>query len=287
MSAIDELRIQIEHLDKLPPLPMVAKEILELQGQTQPNISKLAKAIELDPSLSAQVIRYASSSLYGYRGHIDSADTAIARVLGYDVVFNLALGLAVSKPFDIPRQGPLGLEAYWSHAVYSAILCQKLATALPATQRPPLGLAYLAGLLHNIGLLVLGQLFPGDYALLNSFISANPEKNLIETEEEVFGENHQRIGAWLLHKWQLPEELVVACCTHHDADYRGVHQTYSRLTHLSDCLLHQGDTDAGKLNVSPKVLSDLDLDAATVEKIAAEVRLKAKDLEKTILQFVA
>src|SRR5690606_23270226 len=124
--------------------------------------------------------RYARSPLFGYRGRVDSVADAVARVLGYDLVLDLALGLAALKPFSIPADGPLGLDAFWQQATLSAALARRLVRLLPAARRPAAGTLYLCGLLHNFGYLVLGQLFQPEYYLLNRMVAANPEAPVTE-----------------------------------------------------------------------------------------------------------
>ena len=154
-----DIKLRISRLKRLPPMPEMARRIVQLNSQPNSSVKDLVSVVELDPSLTMQVMRYASSPFFGYRGKVDSVHTAISRVLGYNMVMNLALGVTAAKSFKIPKNVPLGLDAFWRHAVYSAALVQALSTALPADIRPPAGLAYLAGLLHNFGHLLLGHLF--------------------------------------------------------------------------------------------------------------------------------
>jgi HD-like signal output (HDOD) protein len=125
---------RIEQVYELPPMPELGTRILELRSNPNASAQQLANIVQLDPSLAAQVIRYASSPYYGYRGRITNVQEAISRVLGYDMVFNLALGLAVGRSFRIPDEGPLGLTRFWEHAVCSAILVQKIGTMSDRTQ---------------------------------------------------------------------------------------------------------------------------------------------------------
>lgn len=107
-----DIKSRIEALEQLPAMPGVARQIIQLRATPNAGVDALSKIVENDPSLAAQVLRYARSPLYAYRGKIDSVHTAIARVLGYDMVLNLALGIATAKPFKVPRKGPLGLDAF-------------------------------------------------------------------------------------------------------------------------------------------------------------------------------
>lgn len=155
-NAIDrftQLRIKqrlSETLD-LPPLPEIANRIIELRTNPNSSPSDLAKAVELDPGLAAQVLNWARSPFYGVQGEINTIEEAVVRVLGFDLVLNLALGLALGRTLSLPKDGPHGYTPYWQQSIISAALCHELIKAMPAKQRPDLGLSYLCGLLQSFG----------------------------------------------------------------------------------------------------------------------------------------
>jgi len=206
--------------------------------------------------LAAQVIRYARSPFFSYQGKIDSIQHAISRVLGFEMVMNLALGIATARPFKMPVIGSLGLNAFWRHAVYSATLVQALSRELPAASRPPAGLAYLAGLLHNFGFLLLGHLFKREYCILSNLVNDNPDVPLLELEHSALGIEHGELGALLLEQWNLPEEIIVAVREHHREDYNGPHAVYPQLVMLADHMLKDLDMGDASTNELPPQLLD-------------------------------
>lgn len=233
----ERIRARIEATDDLPAMPKVAHELLQLTVNPYANASDLGAIVEQDPSLAAQLLRYANSPLYGYRGQVDSIRDVIARVLGYDLVMDIALGISVGRSFRNPSEGPLGLDAYWRHAVYCASLTQRLAERMPSAHRPRPGLAYLAGLLHNFGILLLGHLFPEDFRLLNEGLAREPGRPLLSLEDELIGVSHVELGAWLMQSWNMPDELVSAIGNHHDEEYAGSYAIYPNLVLLANRLL--------------------------------------------------
>jgi HD-like signal output (HDOD) protein/prolyl-tRNA editing enzyme YbaK/EbsC (Cys-tRNA(Pro) deacylase) len=236
----------IEEFHELPALPATAAQILKLAADPRANAKQLANIIEQDPGLSAQVLRYANSSLYGYAGKIKNLQTAIARVLGFEFVLNMALGFSIGKSLRVPQDGPFGLDAFWKHSVYAGRLVEELAGKLPGKQSIPRGTAYLAGLLQNLGRLVLGHTFQPEFFILNRFAQANPDMPTCELERHVLGVTHDQIGAWLMEAWGLPRELVVAVRHHHDESYWDQHCTYSQLVLVANraLALHGlGETD--------------------------------------------
>jgi HD-like signal output (HDOD) protein len=286
--AVAQIKEQLENLHNLPSMPEVAHRVLELRASPDPNIHALAQVIELDPSLAAQVIRYARSSLYGYRGKVDSAEAAIARVLGYDLVMNLALGLATAKPFKISRDGQLGSHAFWSRAVHNAVLSQTLSHCLPKGAGNIAGIAYLAGLLHEFGLLVMGHLYPDVYARLNNEITDNPDRDLLSLEEQLFGMTHCEVGARVLRHWALPDEIVVANLKHCDIDYDGPHHTVSQLVLLSAAMLNADPEQQNSGLVLPEqTLDRLELQKNEVLMISSQVLANLSDMDALISKLAA
>lgn len=281
------IREQIEQLKDLPPLPEVARKILYLRSSPQQDASALAAVIELDPSLSAQVLRYARSSLYSYKGRLDSTEDAISRVLGYELVLNLALALATSQPFRIPRDGPLGHNRYWSLAVQSAVVAQTLAYRVPA----PLGcrpsVAYLAGLLHNFGLLVLGHLFPEQYARLNRILEEAPESDMEFVEVQFFGMTHGEAGARALRFWNLPDELVVTALKCHDSQYRGLFETFPHVVGLAKHLLREQPENQVITTLPGLSMTVLGLDTDTVATVASKVAMATNAIDSMLNRVAA
>ncbi len=258
------IKEQLEKVYRLPPMPAMAYKIIEMVNDPAVTAKQIASVVELDPSVSAQIIRYSASPYYGYQGQIDSIQTAITRVLGFDLVCNLALGIASSQAFTIPKDGPLGMRMFWRHSLYSAILSQTIAKKLKGRFDVNPEKAYLCGLLHNIGVLLIGHLFPPEFKMLNKMVTKQPETPLHELEKRVIAMGqaqtviamgHDKIGAWLLGRWQIPEEVVTCCAEHNNAQYQGDHDIYVRILQASNYLLaHEGIGDMGAVaddQVSP------------------------------------
>jgi len=263
------IKRRVEEFHDLPALPNAALAILDIASNPRANAADLAQVIEQDAPLAARIMRYANSSLYGYPGKIKDLKGAIARVLGFDFVLNLALGITVGKSLRVPADGPLGLDAFWRHSVHSAALVERLSQLMPADKRPSRGTAYLAGLLHNMGTLLLGHAFQAEFFLLNRYLDANPGVPVETIEKYVLGVGHDQIGAWLLAAWGLPEELVTAARHHHDEHYWGDHAVYSQLVLIADRLLARWGLGAATEIELPRFsLEMLGLDAAKVISVS-------------------
>lgn len=293
----DDKRKKLERLYKLPAMPQMASELILLKNNSNANAHHLAALIEKDPSLTAQIIRYSKSAFFNYKGDINSVSEAISRVIGFDSVINIALGLAVGKKLKNPPDGPLGLNQFWRHAVYSATLAQTLSKLMPKNNRPKQDLAYLSGLLHNFGFLLLGHLFQPEFFLLNRLYASNLSGSITCIEKHALGMGagqnainmgHSELGAWLLEKWLLPEEVVTVAREHHNERYDGEHANYTSLMMLVDNALGLhglGDNQGEALD--ERLCSQLKLSPETVHQELKKLIANSEHLDMTIQQFAA
>ena len=296
-KSIEEIRRQVESVYELPMIPDMASRILQLSADPAASVKDVVEVVEMDPSLAAQVIRYARSPFFGYQGNIDTIHEAIARVLGFDLVMNIALGISSGKVFNIPDDGPLGTKAFWRHAVYTAALTQALGKAMPRQMRPKAGTAYLTGLLHNIGFMLLGHLFRPEFMVLNKLAAARPNTSIAELEKRILGMGHAKhvvnmghcqLGDWLMQSWKMPREVIVTVREHHNEDYKGEHCVYSRLTMVANRMLKRhGIGDARSEEVPEHILKSLYLSEELVERIFEQIMDGGEALDVMAQQIAA
>jgi len=236
-STRDSMRKKVQQVSELPAMPGLAAELIRIRNNPYAHASELAAVIEQDPSLSAQLLRYATSPLYAYQGKLHSVEQAIVRVLGMDFVLDIAFGLSLGRAFNNPKEGPLGLNSFWKHSVYCAALTQNLCNAIEFTRRPPAGMGYLSGLLHNFGILLLGHLFPAQFDRLNRAVEENPGRSILELERETIGVSHTELGLWLMDAWDMPKEVIQAVTEHHNPEHEGDFSTYANLVYIANALL--------------------------------------------------
>ncbi len=232
------LRADIETITELPVMPWTVQQILSLRDNASATVGDILSIVEHDPSLAAQVVYWARSPLHGYPGTVDSLRTAIEQVLGLENTLNLLLGSSMSRAFQIPADGPIGLQAFWRHSVHCASLTAELAKLVPEPTSVKSGLAYLSGLLHDFGYLVLGHVFPSRFFLFNRFLAVNRHLPRDVVERHVLGTEHWHIGAWLMQAWSMPEEVIAAVRWHHHEDCTQPHAEYSNLVLIANRLLH-------------------------------------------------
>lgn len=266
------IRQRLEETIELPPLPETAQRIIKLRADPNADISDLTNIVEIDPSLSAQVVSWAASPYYSAPGKIKSVHDAIVRVLGFDMMLNLALGLALGKTLSMNALSKQDISDYWRNSVYVAAAVEGLVTSISREHRPSFGMAYLSGLLNNFGNLILAEIFPPYFDLLKRARSANPHLPSDRVESHLLGVSGNQIAGWLLESWSLPEEVVEALRFQNDTAYDGESVAYAKLIYVAKQLLaNKGFGDILPADIPASVFESLHLDKdmalATIDNI--------------------
>lgn len=260
---------QLKNITHLPSMPTIASNLLALRGNPDGTVDDMVRILSHDPALTAQVLRYANSALFGYSGQIANLHDAIFRVLGYETVLYMSFGAALGRAFKLPQTGRLSMSAFWQQATHRAALCQQLALRMPAHTRPTSSIAYITGLLHNIGIVLMGNLFQAEFDWLNKMLSSRPEQSLITTEQNLFGCTHSTIGKFVMEQWNMPSEITHVVGEHHTADYNGEQATYVWLAQLAGQALQ------------PHGLSDSDDDTIS-EQLCRQLGLNQQDVSSAL-----
>ncbi|TVZ42085.1 HD-like signal output (HDOD) protein [Alteromonadaceae bacterium 2753L.S.0a.02] len=271
------IKQRLDETLELPPLPETAQRIIKLRADPNADISDLANIVEIDPSLAAQVVSWAASPYYSAPGKIKSVHDAIVRVLGFDMVLNLALGLALGKTMSMHTLSPLQISKYWRNSVYTAAAVEGLVTSIERPYRPGFGMAYLSGLLNNFGYLILAEVFPPYFEGIERLARANTHIPSATIELHQLGLTGNQIAAWLMDNWNMPEEVVMALRYQNNPRYDGEHAIYAKLIHLAQQMLANAGFGTRLARPIPDQLyRDLHIDADTA-RITIENILEAGD----------
>ncbi|MBM3746051.1 MAG: HDOD domain-containing protein [Acidobacteria bacterium] len=201
-------------LVKIPAFPPIALRLLHLLSNDSVAISEIIEPLRADPAFSAEILRRANSSLFGFSSQISSLQHALV-VLGLRRVralsMTVATGIYLKQALQIEE-----LRRCWRHTLAGALLTEEVARACLMH----VDLAYTAGLLHDVGRLGLLVAHPEEYTLFirNAGVKASgPEAfDLLDFEKETFGIDHCEAGNWLAGQWALPQEFAVVTGRHHD-----------------------------------------------------------------------
>ena len=178
----------------LPSMPQVLVQLIDCCHNPEVPLQEIGRIVDKDAAISAKVLQLVNSVFIGSRTAIRSIEQAVIH-LGMDTVRNLAISISVQQVFRrVETNGLLSIDRFWYHSYYNALLSRNIAVAIGD---PNPSEAYLAGLLHDIGKLLLWMAFPGSYApLLLKGIRCHNAR-LAFLEEEKLHVNHCQAGAWL------------------------------------------------------------------------------------------
>ncbi len=207
--AVDMIERVLEARGGIPPIPVVACEVLKLAGSEDARLSDIARLIASDPGLATQVLRACNSAYYGIPQPVRSISGAVA-LLGFKTVRNLVVLHSLPRG----RAGTPGFAetTIWTHSAAAALTARLLANHGGEVDPEE---AMLAGLIHDMGRLVLNLLMPDHYAPVMHAIY-NREGTSIELERRALGTDHAAVGEIVLRHWRFPEDLVQSVARHHD-----------------------------------------------------------------------
>lgn len=226
----EELDAAIENVH---PIPQVALKIIRMFQVQLHNISDVAQEIRQDQIISAKVIRLCNSAMFGLRKNIQSIDRA-AVLLGERQLLKLVLSASLENSFPKNGQGySLCKGGLFKHALGTAKVSEVLARH---TGKVPPDLAYTAGLLHDIGKVVLDQyiapISPLFYRKMQSGISDS-----VDAENSIFDTDHTDVGARLGSAWSLPDDLIDTISHHHHPERSGTDIPLTHLVYVADLIM--------------------------------------------------
>lgn len=259
----------IRQIGTLPSLPAVVLDLIQSLNDDNVDGHVLARKIASDQALVAKMLRVANSSFYGLRGKVTSIQDVIV-VLGLRSVRTLAMAAAVTGSFA-NRHAVRGFDfsGFWRHSMGAALCAKALARRLKLSEEN----AFTAGLLHDIGRLVLASCFPDHLAAVLAYQRAH-DCLLLQAELEVIGIDHAAIGEALAAQWNFPPLIQEAVARHHrlEAD---VHTSLTGIVHLANGIAHAlqfgGDESSLVPPLSGAVWDSLGLGEEDYQAIFSEV----------------
>jgi putative nucleotidyltransferase with HDIG domain len=238
----------VRNLEDLPSLPVVVMELLTSIDQEDVDISVLAKKVSHDSALTAKTLRLANSSLYGLQVKVTTIQQAIT-FLGFQTTRNLITAAAVTGCFAEGQCLGFDDKAFWRHSIASAACCKVIARRLRFNQ----DYAFTAGLLHDIGRLVLVSTFPKEYEAAMAYRSLH-DSYVLDAEREVIGVDHVQAGMALAEHWNFSDTMKLAIAHHHDPDEPGAGLLAS-IVHVANAIVHALDLAGEEDDLAPTVSS--------------------------------
>lgn len=196
----------LQTIKELPPLPLVVQKLLIVMEDDNSSADDISQVLNSDQAMTSKVLKLVNSSFYGLSGKVTTVPRAIV-ILGVAAMRNLALGLGVTRVLAKSGTGELQ-DKFWDHSIAAAAACEVLARH---TKKVVPEEAFVAGLLHDIGHLVLLMAVPDEFMQ----VMAMGPVSMVENERRTIGMAHTRAGQKLLKQWKLPTNLCDAIRFHH------------------------------------------------------------------------
>jgi len=267
---IGSLRETIQSIKDLPTLPTVLIKIISETSNPDASALDLAKHIAVDQSLSASLLRLVNSAYFGFYRRISSVLDAVV-LLGFVQVRDTLLAASAFKSLHSP-DSLIDRVQLWRHSIASAMIADRISRI---KRLKPQGTYYTAGLLHDIGKIVLDIASPRAYGEIVKTARVNG-KMVCAVEQETLGFTHAQVGAALGEHWNLPADVVLSFGYHHNPE--NAPEEVSMLAHgitLADYIAYRagmGETSNGKVPDQPEFsLSFLGLTTEDCDRIAESV----------------
>jgi putative nucleotidyltransferase with HDIG domain len=217
----------------IKPIPQVALKILRIIQDDNYDVGKVAEEVKKDQVISAKTIQLCNSAMFTKRHDVKSLDHALV-YLGRELFLKLVISAAVQSYYNQHGSGySLCKGGLYHHAIGTARIAEKIVA--PTKIASP-AVAYTAGLLHDIGKVVLDQYIADAYPLFYREFQKRPAE-LLEVETKILGMDHTEVGGVLAEKWTLPDHLFDAIRFHHHPEKSLDHKALTTIVYLADLLM--------------------------------------------------
>lgn len=261
----------IESVEDMPSLPQIITEIIRISEDPNSTPQDVQKLLAQDQVLTAKILRLANSSFYGFARRINTITEATI-LLGFQTIRSIVFAASVSQFLTKSLKGyELDQNELWKHSQSVAMTARYIAKQ-KKFKNPEV--FYTAGVIHDIGKLVLNEYLQNDYQKVLSLIY-DEGYDFIKAEEAVLGFNHAQTGMKLAEKWNLSPEMVEAIGCHHEPEKAVINPVLASTIHISDSIALMMGFGLGigglAYNFSDFALEATQIDGEQIEKILPAV----------------
>lgn len=259
----------IDSVKTLPPAPRVLPQLLVLLNLDDTDAREIVDLISLDPALTAKVLQHCNNAASGRSCAVSDPAEAVTQA-GFGAIYRLVAMVVGESLLGSAQQGyGIGAGELWEHSVTTAVAARVIAGKLGGEDN----LAFTAGLLHDIGKLVLGAFLEGMQPSVSRETGPSGH-SFLEAEKAILGVDHEEIGGRLLARWNFPEKLAAAVRCHHDPAQARPHEQLAAYVHLGDIIAHclgqaQG-YESFAVRTRPEALEILEISPREIETLVLE-----------------
>ena len=242
----DDLDHYLDGVERLPTAPTILVKLLQLFRQTDREVAEIVEVMSHDPSLTTEVLRRCNSAFFGNDEPVADVFEAVMKLGFYEVYQTTVVMFGAQTIGQANVGGAVDVEALWRHSAVAAIATGTIARSVGEAE----GIAFTAGLLHDVGKIVMALAEGEEYATLMAKVgSFGPE--LPVAEKKQFGFSHGEVGGRLLVRWKVPLEVSIPVVCHHHATWQMPYIRVGAIVSLGNLMAHVLDEDG---NSSPEVL---------------------------------
>lgn len=220
---------------EVPTLPIVYQQLFSKMSNPNVSVPQLAEVVTRDQSLATKILKLVNSAFYGYKKEITTISRAMV-ILGFRTVRNAALAISV---FDYVsgavEDSRFPVEDFWKHSLCTASICKVVGMKTGSMQQEE---TFVAGLLHDIGKMIMMKYFPEDFGEVCGYALDN-QKSWSEAEEALLNIGHATVAKAVLRSWNFPATLVEAVQFHHSPDSGASYPSLVALTNLADYVSYE------------------------------------------------
>jgi putative nucleotidyltransferase with HDIG domain len=234
MPAQVNLDVYLNGIQHLPPTPSVMVKLLRIFKLADPDLDEVVKLISHDPSLTAEVLKRCNSAYFAGENPVTDIFEAISR-LGFYEVYRAVVLISGARTMSLQTAAVgVKVEDLWRHSLATAVAAEVIAREISESEVA----AFTAGLLHDVGKLVLASAEGGKYGTVTQS-AVTESASLVELERNAFGFDNSEIGARLLERWRLPADVVAPIRHHHNLGGAGESIRLTATLALADSIAHQ------------------------------------------------
>lgn len=264
----DSVRDSVRKISTIATLPEVVGKIVTIVEDPKSSAAQLHRVVSHDPALVTRILKVVNSAFYGLPGQIGSIERAIV-LLGLNAVKNIAVAASLGQLF----RGVKLCEGYtardlWTHCIAVAVTSRDLARSL---KLPLADEAFLAGMIHDVGMLISMQLYPEKLRQACE-LAAKDNVDFCQVERDLMGTDHQMLGQCLAELWKFPKSCQIVAGNHHVHAISGQeNRQLLSLVYIADTLVCSTPQTGFPLTarsqvIDPTMLSELSIDPAIVER---------------------
>ncbi len=294
MSLRTAILTRLKMIRHIPSLPAVVTRLQQEIDREDSDVGAIARIVSEDPAIALKVLSVANSVIYSRGVEIVDVQQAVSR-LGMTELRNVIYAIAVLRLMpDLPH---INYVRFWRHSISVAYT----ASAIPrfcseesgARDVSTTGFAFIAGLLHDLGILIFDQFFPDQYEITLAMVGRNAGNtadadsiqealSLHTAEEKYLGVSHGEVGGIILQRWELPDSLVEAVTCHHDPLSADQYRTLTGIVHMANFVCNNLGVDNGA-SLPPTGFSDSCWEGLglAVDEIPAIIEMANKQAEKS------